>query len=289
MDSREPDIEALWSAASADAQGLVPCVTQDLRTRAVLMVAWVSKEALLQSVQSGWATYYSRSRRRLWVKGESSGNKQRLMQVRLDCDGDTLLYMVDAVLPACHQGTDTCFSRRLTKGIWKRDPVELQRTASERMALIEDLDTVMDALPRANTIEHTSDAPERTEAQTPAGPQTAQISQTEDLDSLSLPSITPPSSQSNASLPKVRPDTPAPETFPSEPAEDPGHEGDRLRAQCQKLLGQLEHADPLPLIHESTELLYALAITLNNRGLSLFDAYGALEKRLEVQKSTDES
>ncbi len=281
MDSREPDIEALWAAASPDAQGLIPCVTQDLRTRALLMVAWVSKDALLQSIQSGWATYYSRSRRRLWVKGESSGNKQRLMQVRLDCDGDTLLYMVDAILPACHQGTDTCFSRRLTKGIWKRDPVELQRTASERMALIEDLDTVMDALPRANTIEHTSDSPEPTEAQAPADSKAAQ---SEDSEPLSLPSITPPSS-----LPKVRPDTPAPETFPSEPAEDPGHEGDRLRAQCQKLLGQLEHADPLPLIHESTELLYALAITLNNRGLSLFDAYGALEKRLEVQKSTDES
>lgn len=144
MSRTKVDVDALWGAVAPDERGLVPCVVQDLKTRAVLMVAWVSKEALAQAVETGWATYYSRSRSEIWVKGEQSGNRQRLVHVRLDCDGDTLLYLVEAKLPACHEGTDTCFSRRRVKGRWKREPVELAQTPSEKAAVIENLETVID-------------------------------------------------------------------------------------------------------------------------------------------------
>ncbi len=145
MSATRIDIDALWNAVTPDADGLVPCVVQDLRTRAVLMVAWVSKAALERSITEGWATYYSRSRRKLWTKGEVSGNRQRLLHARLDCDGDTLLYLVEARLPACHEGSDTCFSRRQVRGRWRREPVELGQSPSEKAAVIENLETIIDA------------------------------------------------------------------------------------------------------------------------------------------------
>ena len=132
----------LWKRVRPDAEGLVPCVAQDLRTRAVLMVAWVSQEALVQTLETGWATYYSRSRRTLWEKGATSGNRQRVVDVRLDCDGDTLIYLVEAILPACHEGTDTCFSYRRQGNGWRREPVELQNGASG--TVLEELETVID-------------------------------------------------------------------------------------------------------------------------------------------------
>jgi phosphoribosyl-ATP pyrophosphohydrolase/phosphoribosyl-AMP cyclohydrolase len=143
----EIDLDALWSAVTRDEHGLAPCVVQDLRTRAVLMVAWVSREALENSIATGWATYYSRSRKTLWVKGEVSGNRQRLIHVRLDCDGDTLLYLVEAKLPACHEGTDTCFSRRQARGRWKREPIALAERSdrSDRADVIESLETIIAA------------------------------------------------------------------------------------------------------------------------------------------------
>lgn len=121
------DIESLWAQVKTDDQGLAPCVTQDLRTRAVLMVAWVSKHALARSVETGFAVYYSRSRQQLWEKGAFSGNRQRIVHIRLDSDGDTLLYLVDARLPAGNDGSDTYFNYRLQGGGWVWDPIQLQR------------------------------------------------------------------------------------------------------------------------------------------------------------------
>jgi phosphoribosyl-AMP cyclohydrolase len=94
-------------------QGLVPVVTQDRETGDVLMVAYASREAVLQTLQTRVATYYSRSRQGLWVKGETSGWKQAVVEVRTDCDGDVLLYLVDAPGPACHQNRRSCFSHRI--------------------------------------------------------------------------------------------------------------------------------------------------------------------------------
>lgn len=89
--------------------GLVPAVVQDRSTGRVLMMAWMNDEALAATLATRRGTYWSRSRQSLWVKGETSGNTQVVHEVRLDCDGDTLLVTVDQEGPACHTGTDTCF------------------------------------------------------------------------------------------------------------------------------------------------------------------------------------
>jgi phosphoribosyl-AMP cyclohydrolase / phosphoribosyl-ATP pyrophosphohydrolase len=92
------------------ADGLVPVVAQDRRTGDVLMLAWANREALHSTLTSGWAHYWSRSRQSLWKKGESSGHVQRVLECRLDCDADTVLYRVEQTGPACHTGQATCFS-----------------------------------------------------------------------------------------------------------------------------------------------------------------------------------
>jgi len=92
-----------------DAQGLVPAVVQQHDTGAVLMLGWMDDEALHRTLTTGRATYWSRSRGQHWVKGETSGHRQWVREVRLDCDGDTLLVLVEQEGPACHTGTDTCF------------------------------------------------------------------------------------------------------------------------------------------------------------------------------------
>jgi len=95
--------------------GLVPVVVQDANTKAVLMVAYVNQEALEKTLKTGYAHYYSRSRGKLWKKGETSGNVQKVKEVFLDCDGDTLLYVVDQRGVACHTGEYTCFFRKLAE------------------------------------------------------------------------------------------------------------------------------------------------------------------------------
>ena len=92
-----------------DAQGLVPAVVQQHDTGEVLMVGWMDDEALHRSLTTGRTTFWSRSRGEYWVKGETSGNRQWVREVRLDCDGDTLLVKVDQEGPACHTGARTCF------------------------------------------------------------------------------------------------------------------------------------------------------------------------------------
>jgi len=92
--------------------GLVPAIAQQHDTGEVLMLAWMNDEALHRTLTTGRATYWSRSRKEFWVKGETSGHVQRVVSVSLDCDGDTLLVSVDQTGPACHTGTRTCFDGR---------------------------------------------------------------------------------------------------------------------------------------------------------------------------------
>ena len=92
-----------------DEGGLVPVVAQDVSTGDVLTLAYANREAVEQTLSTGEAHYYSRSRSELWRKGETSGNTQRVVEVRLDCDGDALLYKVEPRGPACHTGERTCF------------------------------------------------------------------------------------------------------------------------------------------------------------------------------------
>jgi phosphoribosyl-AMP cyclohydrolase / phosphoribosyl-ATP pyrophosphohydrolase len=98
------------SAVRFGADGLVPVVTQESRSGDVLMVAFANRDALDRTLSTGLAHYFSRSRGALWQKGETSGHVQRVTEVRLDCDGDAVLYRVEQTGPACHTGTRTCFS-----------------------------------------------------------------------------------------------------------------------------------------------------------------------------------
>lgn len=108
-----------------DADGLVPVIAQDAASGRVLMVAWANREALAETVQTQRAVYWSRSRGRLWRKGEESGHTQQVSEIRLDCDGDVVLYAVSqAGGIACHTGRESCFYRRLADGHWNAvDPV----------------------------------------------------------------------------------------------------------------------------------------------------------------------
>ncbi len=92
------------------ADGLVPVVAQDRRNGTLLMLAWADRNALAQTLETGQAHYWSRSRQAPWRKGESSGHTQRVVEIRLDCDADTVLYRVEQEGPACHTGAPTCFS-----------------------------------------------------------------------------------------------------------------------------------------------------------------------------------
>jgi phosphoribosyl-AMP cyclohydrolase len=99
-----------------DAQGLIPAISQDAQTGQILMVAWMNAESLAETVATGRAVFWSRSRNRLWRKGEESGHIQRLLELRLDCDGDVLLLKVEQLgAIACHTGRASCFYRRLDK------------------------------------------------------------------------------------------------------------------------------------------------------------------------------
>src|SRR5690606_25475118 len=100
-----------------DEQGLIPAIAQDAKDGTVLMVAWMNAEALAETVASGYGVYWSRSRERLWRKGEESGHRQRVHDIRLDCDSDVILLKVEQEGGiACHTGRRSCFFQRLETG-----------------------------------------------------------------------------------------------------------------------------------------------------------------------------
>jgi phosphoribosyl-AMP cyclohydrolase len=99
-----------------DAAGLIPCVAQDHATGEVLMVAWMNAAAVGRTLETGRVTYWSRSRQAFWIKGETSGHHQRLVELRVDCDRDCLLALVDQTGPACHTGRRSCFFTAVRDG-----------------------------------------------------------------------------------------------------------------------------------------------------------------------------
>ena len=115
-----------------NADGLVPAIAQEAGSGRVLTLAWMNREALERTAATGEAHYWSRSRRKLWRKGESSGHVQRVREIRLDCDDDVILIVVEQVGGiACHTGRERCFYKRLEGGAWRevdpvlRDPKEI--------------------------------------------------------------------------------------------------------------------------------------------------------------------
>ena len=119
-DLREWYEQLLWNE-----QGLVPAIAQDASSGRVLTLAWMNRDALRETVQRGEAVYWSRSRNRLWRKGEESGHVQKVIEVRVDCDADAILLSVEQIGGiACHTGRERCFFRRLDHGRWvDTDPV----------------------------------------------------------------------------------------------------------------------------------------------------------------------
>ena len=115
-----------------NADGLVPAIAQDAGSGRVLTLAWMNRESLERTAATGEAHYWSRSRRKLWRKGESSGHVQRVREIRLDCDDDAILLVVEQASGiACHTGRERCFYKRLESGAWRdvdpvlRDPKEI--------------------------------------------------------------------------------------------------------------------------------------------------------------------
>ncbi len=105
----------MWDNLHWDDNGLIPTVVQDANTQQVLMVAYMNAESLARTVESGETVFWSRSRSELWHKGATSGNVQRVREIYYDCDGDTLLILVDPAGPACHTGAVSCFYRTLER------------------------------------------------------------------------------------------------------------------------------------------------------------------------------
>jgi phosphoribosyl-AMP cyclohydrolase len=98
--------------------GLVPAIAQDAESGRVLMMAWMNEEAVFETFNTGFAHYYSRSRQQQWKKGESSGNVQKVLDMYLDCDGDTILLKIKQTGPACHTNRESCFYKQKQKDNW---------------------------------------------------------------------------------------------------------------------------------------------------------------------------
>jgi phosphoribosyl-AMP cyclohydrolase len=111
--NKNPQDQTLLDAVTWNDQGLVPVIAQEIGSKDVLMMAWMNRDALLATLRLGEAVYWTRSRQKLWHKGEESGHTQKVKEIRLDCDGDTILLMVeqkDGI--ACHTGEHSCFFKR---------------------------------------------------------------------------------------------------------------------------------------------------------------------------------
>jgi phosphoribosyl-ATP pyrophosphohydrolase/phosphoribosyl-AMP cyclohydrolase len=131
------NVDTLLAAATFGEDGLLPAIAQDMVSGVVRMQAWVNADAVRATAQSGYATFYSRSRKELWQKGGTSGNVMRVRQVRLDCDGDSFLYLVDAVGPTCHTGRTSCFFQPLIDGVDEDDgPAEVPAAILSRVATV---------------------------------------------------------------------------------------------------------------------------------------------------------
>ncbi len=132
-DQAQQSVLAALAAIAFDQQGLVPAIAQQHDTGEVLMVAWMNRAAVTESLASGRVCYWSRSRQQLWRKGETSGQTQSLIELRIDCDGDVVLLLVDQLGVACHTGRRNCFYRAVRDGELvtiaevEVDPAELYR------------------------------------------------------------------------------------------------------------------------------------------------------------------
>ena len=109
------DLDSVLQALTFNQDGLIPAVAQDIDTKEVLMLAWMDDKAIRSTLEEGQVCYYSRSRKAYWKKGEKSGHKQRMVEMYIDCDGDSILLLVNQEGPACHTNRSGCFYLRVEK------------------------------------------------------------------------------------------------------------------------------------------------------------------------------
>ncbi len=112
-------MEEIFDAVKWDSRGLVAAVVQDADTLEVLTLAYMNRESFALTLETGETWFWSRSRQKLWHKGETSGNIQKVREIRIDCDGDAVLLLVNPAGPACHTGARSCFYRKLSSGSWE--------------------------------------------------------------------------------------------------------------------------------------------------------------------------
>lgn len=134
------DVLGLLNEIKFDDKGLVPVITQDFITLEVLMLGYMNKEAYLKTIETNTVTYFSRSRQKLWVKGETSGHFQKVKQIFYDCDIDTLLIKIEQLGAACHTGNKSCFYRSATD---IKKP-ELEKTDYDEKVILELYETIVD-------------------------------------------------------------------------------------------------------------------------------------------------
>ncbi len=135
----EQEIQSVLGGIKFNENGLVPAVIQEVETGEILMVAYMNRESLIRSLQTGRTWFYSRSRQRLWLKGETSGNLQYIREVRVDCDRDALLFKVEQLGAACHEGYRSCFFRCLGEPLQEK---ELQK-GSRPAEIVDELFAVI--------------------------------------------------------------------------------------------------------------------------------------------------
>ena len=120
------DLDSILKVLKFNQDGLIPAVAQDIDTKEVLMLAWMDDKAIRSTLEEGQVCYYSRSRKAYWKKGEESGHKQRMVEMYIDCDGDSILLLVDQEGPACHTNRSGCFYLRVEKNtvMISSDPIK---------------------------------------------------------------------------------------------------------------------------------------------------------------------
>ena len=120
------DLDSVLQTLTFNQDGLIPAVAQDIDTKEVLMLAWMDDKAIRSTLEEGQVCYYSRSRKAYWKKGEESGHKQRMVEMYIDCDGDSILLLVNQEGPACHTNRSGCFYLRVEKNtvMISSDPIK---------------------------------------------------------------------------------------------------------------------------------------------------------------------
>ncbi len=202
-------------------QGLIPAILQDYYTREILMMAWMNKESLEKTIDSGVATFFSRSRQKLWTKGETSGHFQHIVAIDFDCDGDALLVQVIPDGPACHTGHQSCFYRNLIT-----DPAK----ATGNITILHELaDQVADR--RQNPV---------------AGSYTNYL-MNEGVDKICK----------------------------------------KIGEEASETIIAAKNDDPAELTAESSDLIYHLAVLLNNQGVTFDDLFTLLTSRHQEKRGTN--